>query len=169
MSASGWVFHWLSTLVVVEAAAQTLEILRGLVAGAVRALEDGAPRGARAEELDSLQTRLGCLLPPALKAWLSVCRGARIGPGGLFGPRPDDPGIDMASQREFYPRWVELGWLPVAGDGCGNYYVLRDDGAVGFVDTMKDPDQIDRQVAGDLLMFMTGLLASDQESGSTRS
>jgi len=75
----------------------------------------------------------------------------------------------MAAQREFYPRWVELGWLPVAGDGCGNYYVLRDDGAVGFVDTMKDPDQIDRQVAGDLLMFMTGLLASDQESGSTRS
>ena len=75
MSASGWVFHWLSTLVVVEAGAQTLEILRGLVAGAIRAPEDEAPRGARAEELDSLQTRFGCLLPPALKAWLSVCRG----------------------------------------------------------------------------------------------
>src|SRR6266487_6324081 len=120
MSASGWVFPWLSTIVVVEAAAQTLEILRGLVAGAVRAPEDEAPRGARAEELDSLQARLGCFLPPALKAWLSVCRGARIGPGGLFGPRPALPRIDMALQREFYPRWGGLGWLPVAGDGCGD-------------------------------------------------
>jgi hypothetical protein len=155
-------------MVLVKAAAQTLDTLRGLVAGAVRAPEDEAPRGARAEELDSLQVRLGCLLPPPLRAWLSVCRGARIGPGGVFGPRPDDPGIDMASRRDLYPRWAGLGWLPVAGDGCGNYYVLTDDGAVGFVDTMKVPDQIDRQVAGDLLMFMTSLLAHDQEAGSIR-
>jgi hypothetical protein len=55
-----------------------------------------------------------------------------------------------------------------AGDGCGNCYVLTADGTVGFVDTMKDPGRIDRQVAGDLLSFMTGLLAGDQDIGRTR-
>jgi hypothetical protein len=47
-------------------------------------------------------------------------------------------------------------------------YVLTADGTVGFIDTMKDPSRIDRQVAGDLLSFMTGLLASDQDLGRGR-
>jgi hypothetical protein len=94
-----------------------------------------------------------------------VCRGARIGPGGLFGPRPDAPSLDMAWIRDLYPQWAQSGLLPVAGDGCGNYYVLAEDGTVGFVDTLKDPDRIDRWVAGDLLSFMTSLLTSDQDPG----
>jgi len=53
-------------------------------------------------------------------------------------------------------------------DGCGNCYVLTADGTVGFVDTMKDPGRIDRQVAGDLLSFMTDLLADDQDPGRAR-
>jgi hypothetical protein len=57
----------------------------------------------------------------------------------------------------------------VAGDGCGNYYVLREDGTVGFVDTMQDAGRIDRQAASDLLSFMIGLLAHDQETGRTAS
>jgi hypothetical protein len=156
---------WVYTVVVVEATPQVLEILRGLVAGAVRAPEDEPPRGAWPQELDDLQARLGCSLPAVLRIWLSVCRGARIGPGGVFGPRPDDPGIDAASRRDPYPEWAQLGWLPVAGDGCGNSYVLREDGTVGFVDTMQDPGKIDRQAASDLLSFMIGLLAHDQETG----
>jgi hypothetical protein len=69
----------------------------------------------------------------------------------------------MVCQRDLFPEWAEMGWLPVAGDGCGNCYVLTADGTVGFVDTMKDTGQIDRQAAGDLLSFMTGLLAGDQD------
>lgn len=53
----------------------------------------------------------------------------------------------------------------MAGDGSGNYYVLREDGTVGFVDTMQDPGKIDRQAASDLLSFMIGLLAHDQDTG----
>jgi hypothetical protein len=64
-----------------------------------------------------------------------------------------------------FPSWLEQGWLPVAGDGC-NYYVLAEDGTVGFVDTMYDPGQIDRLGAGDLLSFMIDLLARDQGPGS---
>jgi cell wall assembly regulator SMI1 len=146
----------------------TLEFLRELVAGAVRAPEEEAPRGAGPAELDSLQARLGCIIPPVLRAWLSVCRGAGIGPGSVFGPRPDRPSLDMAQRRDLFPAWMEQGWLPVAGDGCGNCYVLTADGTVGFVDTMKDPGRIDRQVAGDLLSFMTDLLTDDQDPGSAR-
>ncbi len=140
----------------------TLEFLRELVAGALRAPEEEAPRGAGPAEPDSLQARLGGIIPPVLRAWLQVCRRAGIGPGGVFGPRPDRPSLDMAQRGNLFPAWVEQGWLPVAGDGYGNCYVLTADGTVGFVDTMKDPAG-DRQVAGDLLSFMTDQLADDQD------
>ncbi len=74
----------------------------------------------------------------------------------------------MVRQRDLFPGWAELGWLPVAGDGCGNLYVLAEDGTVGFVDTMKDPCRLDRQVASDLLSSMIELLAHDQEVDRTR-
>lgn len=71
--------------VTVDAETRVLQVLRGLVAGAVRALEEEPARGASPGELDDLSARLGCSLPSALKAWLSICRGAGIGPGGVFG------------------------------------------------------------------------------------
>jgi cell wall assembly regulator SMI1 len=158
----------LACTVTIMKADEAVEVLRGLVAGAIRAPEEEAPRGASPAEIDSLQASLGCGIPPVLRAWLSVCRGVGIGPGGVFGPRPDEPYLDMAHRRDLFPEWAEQGWLPVAGDGCGNCYVLMPDGTVGFVDTMKDPGRIDRQAAADLLSFMTGLLADDQDLGRAR-
>ncbi len=99
---------------------RALEVLRGLVAGAIRAPEEEAPRGAGPAEIDSLQVRLGCDILPTLRAWPSVCRGAGIGPGSVFGQRPDRPYPDMPRRRDSFPEWAEQGWLPVAGDGCGN-------------------------------------------------
>jgi len=43
------------------------------------------------------------------------------------------------------------------------------DRAAGFAGTLKDPGQVDRQAAGDLPSFMTGLLAYDQETGTVHS
>lgn len=158
----------LACTVTIMKADEALEVLCGLVAGAIRAPEEEAQRGASPAETYSLQARLGCGIRLVLRAWLSVCRGAGIGPGGVFGHRPDEPCLDMPRRRDSFPGWAEQDWLPVAGDGCGNYYVLTADGTVGFVDTMNDPGRIDRQVAGDLLLFMTGLLADDQDIGRTR-
>ena len=93
--------------------------LRRLVAGADRAPEDDPPEGASAAELAMLSDRLGRSLPPLLRSWLSICRGAAIGPGGLFGQLPDRPYLDMVRIRDLFPQWKSLGWLPVAGDGCG--------------------------------------------------
>jgi hypothetical protein len=136
--------------------------LRLLVAGAVRAPEDDPPEGASPAELAALADQLGQPLPPALRTWLSICNGAAIGPGGVFGQRPDRRFLDMAWLWDLYPEWRGPGWIPVASDGCGNYYVLTADGTVGFVETMSDPAKLARQAAPDLLSFMTGLLAADQ-------
>jgi hypothetical protein len=68
----------------------------------------------------------------------------------------------MVRIRDLFAEWQPLGWLPVAGDGCGNYYVLAEDGTVGFVEPMNDPGRLERQVSADLLSFMTDLLSADQ-------
>lgn len=166
---TAWRVPLLAGTVTIVAADEALEVLRRLVAGAVRAPDDEPPRGAEPAELVDLEARLGCGIPPVLRAWLSICRGARIGPGGVFGARPDDPSMDMAWMRDLYPQWAGSDLLPVAGDGCGNYYILAADGTVGFMDTMADPDRIDRRVANDLLSFMTSLLASEQDPGRAAS
>src|SRR5581483_5178538 len=100
-------------------AGEDLEVLRGLVAGAVRAPEEEAPRGARPDEVDGLAARLGCGIPPVLRAWLSVCRGAGIGPGGVFGPRPDEPSLDMARLRDLFPQWADRAGCPWLVTGAG--------------------------------------------------
>ena len=145
-----------------DADGRRLADLRRLVAGAVRAPEDDPPEGASAAELAVLSDRLGRSLPPVLRSWLSIFRGAAIGPGGVFGQRPGRPHLDMVRIRDLFPEWQPLCWLPVAGDGCGNYYVLVEDGTVGFVEPMSDPGRLERQVSADLLSFMTDLLAADQ-------
>lgn len=139
-----------------------LDDLRRLVAGAARAPEDDPPAGASPAELAILADRLGQSLPAELRTWLLICRGAAIGPGGVFGQRPDRPHLDIVKIREIFPEWRALGWLPVASDGCGNYYVLAEDGAVGFVEPISDPGTISQRTAAGLLSFMTDLLAADQ-------
>jgi hypothetical protein len=93
---------------------------------------------------------MGVALPDDLVAWLHVCKGEMIGPGGVFGARPDCESVDMAAVLALYPAWRARGWLPVAGDGCGDYYVLVTTGPltgfVGFVEAVTDPDRIDHVV-----------------------
>jgi cell wall assembly regulator SMI1 len=136
--------------------------LRRLVAGAFRAPEDDPPTGASPAELTILADRLGQSLPAELRTWLSICQGAAIGPGGVLGQRPDRPHLEMVKIREIYPQWRALGWLPIASDGCGNYYVLAKDGTVGFIEPISDPGTISQRAASGLLSFMTDLLAADQ-------
>ena len=145
-----------------EADNRRLARLRLLVAGAVRPPEDDPPHGASPAELAALADRLGRPLPRALRTWLSICNGAAIGPGGVFGQRPDRRHADIVRFLDLYPEWRGLGWIPVASDGCGNYYVLTAEGTVGFVETMSDPGKLARRAGPDLLSFMTDLLEADQ-------
>ena len=139
----------------------SVERVRSLIHGAVRAPGEEI-QGARAEDLLALSGRLGRDLPPQLPELLALCNGARIGPGGLFGQRPEEPRIDSPSYLELFPEWTAKGWIPVAGDGCGNCYVLLADGSVGFVDTMSDPVALDDRRHADLFGFVEFILIDDQ-------
>ncbi|GAA1896347.1 SMI1/KNR4 family protein [Lapillicoccus jejuensis] len=136
-----------------------------LVQGAVRA-PDETVRGATPAELVALEARLGRPLPAELAAFLSVCNGARIGPGGFFGQRPDAPSCDLPTVAALWPGWAQQMWLPVAGDGCGNYYLLTTEGDVGFVDTMEDPASLRDPRFPDLFTCVEWLLANDQADGA---
>ncbi|GIE89597.1 hypothetical protein Are01nite_60770 [Actinoplanes regularis] len=120
------------------------------------------PGGASEHELADLERRLGGPLPRDLAEWLRICKGEAICAGGVFGARPDQDHLDIAAHLAFHPRWRELGWLPVAGDGCGNYYVFINSGQllgkVAFVDTMSNPNTIEKIVGNNLWIFLRSLL-----------
>jgi cell wall assembly regulator SMI1 len=120
------------------------------------------PGGASDAELADLSRRLGTALPDELTAWLRLCKGEAIGPGGVYGVRA---GHDIAEYFGWYPRWRAEGWLPVAGDGCGNCYVLLTAGPlagfVGFVDTIADPDALAYVAASNLWRFLRGLFRNE--------
>lgn len=37
---------------------------------------------------------------------------------------PGDDYLDIEARYRGYPHWRVRGWIPIAGDGLGNYYVL---------------------------------------------
>lgn len=50
----------------------------------------------------------------------------------------------------------------MAGDGCGNYYVLASGGRIGFVDTMANPDALDGEQFPDLFECAVSLLENEK-------
>jgi hypothetical protein len=129
-----------------------------------RAPDQPFPGGVSDTELADLQNRLGATILPSLADWLRVSKGEAIGPGGVYGARPDRSSLDIAAQFSVRPNWQAQGWLPVAGDGCGSTYVLvtRGElaGSVGFVDAVR-PDEIDYIAATHLWLFVRFLLLAD--------
>jgi cell wall assembly regulator SMI1 len=130
-----------------------------LLRGADRAPDRPTPGGASEDELDELEARIGATLPPQLRQWLAICKGEAIAPGGVFGVRPDEPALDIGHRLSVHDPL--RGWLPVAGDGNGDVYVLVTDGPlagrVAFID-QADPDEIACIVASDLWLFLRFLL-----------
>ncbi|MDT5028557.1 MAG: hypothetical protein QOE61_4983 [Micromonosporaceae bacterium] len=139
------------------------EVVR-LMLEATRPPEEPYPGGATDDELRDLERRTGRPLPEPLLDWLRACKGEAIGPGGIYGARPDEPDHDIAHVLSMFPRWRDTGWIPVAGDGCGDYYILVTSGSlaghVAFVD-QADMTSIDYLVAGDLWRFLRFLLQRD--------
>lgn len=80
--------------------------------------------GAKLESLNAFEKRFGLSLPSELQDWLLICNGAvRVDPGGLFGVgHVNNTTID--NFFEFWPNWLTNGYLCLAGDGSGDYYVL---------------------------------------------
>ncbi|BEL02951.1 BTAD domain-containing putative transcriptional regulator [Actinoplanes sichuanensis] len=127
-----------------------------LLARAQRAPDDFEPvRGATEEEIGRLAARYPMPLPLSYVSWLRVCDGATVGPGGIHGIG------EVLERLDSCDDWPRQGRIPVAGDGCGNDYVLdTESGAVYFIDAMEGDDYAYR-VAGDVQDFVRFLLERD--------
>ncbi|GAA3599519.1 SMI1/KNR4 family protein [Kribbella ginsengisoli] len=143
------------------------EVLR-LIAEQDPPLDDGRPpTGATPTDLRHLRDDLGFDLPESLTRWLSTCNGSFAGQGGLFGANLAGPRefLDISSYVALRPSWRHHRWIPVAGDGCGDYYILDASrshfpGDVIFFVDQSDYDALDHAVASDLPTFLRQYLLS---------
>lgn len=124
------------------------------------------PSGASGEELSAFEVRAGIRIPPQLRAWLGEVNGAVIGPGGLFGARDSKDFLSLEGIIRSFPVWRESNWVPIAGDGVGNYWVTLpgpdgSDGWVAFVDTHLDPESVSHYAASTVFRFLGFLLESE--------
>ena len=125
------------------------------------------PDGATQAQLEDFTSRTGMIIPVKLAEWLHLCNGPRIGPGGIFGMSPLDEDLLIESYLLSSPSWKEKGWIPVAGDGCGNVFVLDsastfgDGNLIYFVDKDEGYETASYTVASDIWHFLRFLLLKD--------
>lgn len=135
-----------------------------LIEQAPRAPESGRCAGATPEQLAGLKSRLRFVLPDIYLSWLRICNGMLVGPGGLYGTETAKEFLDVEWVLGQYPGWMNSAWLPIAGDGTGNHYIIDvsrshiDRDAVFFVDVSDDSDALAFIVASNLTQFLKGLL-----------
>ena len=126
--------------------------------------DDPLPSGLQDEDLDGFAQRTGIVPPPDLRAWLKICNGPCVGPGGLFGIRKASLHLNIESYLDLFPFWKRAKWIPIAGDGCGNYYVVPTQGEFGrgvpvlFIDTHESSESPAFVVASDVGHFLAFLL-----------
>ena len=82
------------------------------------------PGPASTGDLNAFRQSIGYEIPPDLRDWLNISNGPCVGPGGLFGIGLLPKHLSIDHHLSLYPEWGERRWLPIAGDGSGNYYLL---------------------------------------------
>lgn len=132
--------------------------------------ESGIPSGLSDTELKVVEKSLNLVFPGAFRDWLAVTNAPCVGSGGFVGVNPNRKSLDIESIYANYPDWLELGWIPVANDGSGNYFVLlrdeRDGELVAFVDVGEDPSMLAFVAASSLQKFIE--LFIGRQTGETR-
>jgi hypothetical protein len=132
-----------------------------------RAPEYQIPSGATEQNINHLSGSFGLYLPEELRQFLKLCNAPCIGPGGIFGVPPAPRHLLIESYYEIHPEWILQKWIPLAGDGVGNCYVLDtayplpDTAPVYFIDheiSFTEPDYI---VASNLWIFLRFLLQAE--------
>lgn len=123
--------------------------------------EEPSVEPASVKEISNAETRLGFTFPLEFREFLGYLNGPCIGPGGIFGVKPQRSNLDIELNLESFPDWKIKQWIPVAGEECGNYYVLvpgSSSRAVGFVEAVSSPEEIQYLVASGFWKFLIFLL-----------
>ncbi|MFM7159479.1 MAG: SMI1/KNR4 family protein [Planctomycetaceae bacterium] len=126
--------------------------------------EDRLPEGASDDECNAFVKRTGIRLPCDMANWLKLANGPCVGPGGLYGIQPARSHLNIEAYLEMFPSFMTNKWLPVAGDGCGNIYVIPtqqdfgDGFPVVFVDTSSSHVTPSYIVASDIAHFLVAIL-----------
>ncbi len=131
-----------------------------------KAPDQPLPAGLTDQELDDFTRTVGVSIPPEQADLLRLWNGPCVGPGGVFGVRTALDSLDLIQLYDSHPDWREKRWAPIAGDGCGNYYVAiaRNEGwPVVFIDTMEDSGSPAYIVASGVFRFMIALLERELE------
>ena len=96
-----------------------------------------------------------------------MSNGPCVGPGGLYGIKTIRKHLDIEVYLEMFPGWQTKKWIPIAGDGCGNHYILatQDDYGAGFpvlfIDCSMDDESPAFIVASDIGHFLAFLLGKE--------
>jgi len=100
-----------------------------------------------------------------------ISNGPCVGPGGLFGIGPARTDLDIETCLDLFPAWKKKKWIPIAGDGCGNYYIVPTQQEFGpgnpvlFIDTIWSTESAQFVVASGIGYFLLFLL--EKELGKT--
>jgi cell wall assembly regulator SMI1 len=117
------------------------------------------PPGIGKDEIDAFEHRTAIVVPASLREWLAITNGPTAS-DWLFGIRPKRQSLDVEVILRIYPGWQKMGWIPVANDGCGDYYVLatapKDSPGhpVFFIENHEDIEKPKYVVASDLWHFL---------------
>ncbi len=150
----------------------TWEYVDDMVRGAEITCEGTIPVGASVKQIEAFERRIGLTLPPTYKNWLSRFNGAPIGPGGIYGVDCPYMYWDLESnQNADKPRICRTGWLEIAGDGCGNSYVLAAKGGFDLLEPIffqqalfhRSEHKATFIAASNMLAFVAGLLLREME------
>lgn len=130
------------------------------------------PAGIGDIEFADFQRRTGLELPEDVKSFLRITNGPCVGPGGLYGIRPIRSNLAINSVLSGRPEWEKRKWIPIAGDGCGNQYLLATAQEFGpgfpvfFVDVIREPNLPTYIVGSEIGRFLIFLL--ERELGEKR-
>lgn len=132
-----------------------------------RAPEETIPPGVTADEVAQFEERTGIKLPTVLGSWLNMTNGPCVGPGGFYGIHPFRSCLDIEELWTRHPIWKKSRWIPVAGDGCGNHYIMPTQNEFGcgypvvFVDVGVSVNLLSYIVASNLEHFIAGILRKE--------
>ena len=131
------------------------------------------PIGASLNDIRAFESRFNLRLPKPLLEFLQVINGAYVGGQGFLGIN-STTNNEIGQVLELTPLWVERNWIPVASDGCGNYFVIvslsEHDHPICFVDHEIGYDTIDYVAASSLEIFVEQFILQEisQKTGTSR-